>query len=337
MNDIPVVTAPVAAPQANDAALDVSFASLFGGGQQDVMPTTSAPNTPEAPPIATTADPSVQPDGQPQPQSPSATLPQAFELKTKTGTVYKSMDDAVHGIEHKDTLIAQLRQFAMERTGVDPLTGQPTVQPQFQPQQMQQQQQMPQGQGQQGAEGYLKNPPKYFQDLYAAYEQNNPDAYFAVQQRLIEEKMQSEYAPYVGMIMDQTRTNAVQKTANEVKDFGQFYNSNSYQETLQKFPALANAISVSENNVQYVHQLGDLYKMVHQLHQAATLPELIKQQQAAISPQLQQVRPTIQSSQITPPQIMSVPRNPNLTQDDQRRAVIDAFEKSGKADAHWRK
>jgi hypothetical protein len=316
-----------------DTGLDVPFAQLFGGEPQNVTPTTSAPTTPETPQAPTTPDPSAiqTPDQQTPVTNTSEQLSQAFELKTKTGTVYKSMDDAVQGIEHKDTLISQLRQFAMERTGIDPLTGQPVA-----PQQPYlQHQQQPQVQPQQ-QQGYLNNPQQYFQDLYQAYQNNNPEAYFAAQQRLIEEKLQAEYAPYVGMLMEQSKTNAVAKVTNEVQDFGKFYNSNSYRETLQKFPALANAIAVSENNAQYVGQLGDLYKMVHQLHQAATLPELIKQQQqAAIPPQ--QVRPTTQTTAITPPQTMSVPRNPNLTNADQRRAVIEAFENSGKADATWRK
>jgi hypothetical protein len=328
------------APSATDAGLDVPFAQLFGGGPQDVTPTTSAPTTPETPQVTATADP-IAPQTQdgPAPQSTSQSLPQAFELKTKTGTVYKSMDDAVSGIEHKDTLISQLRQFAMERTGIDPLTGQP-VAPQVpyphQPQMQQPQQMQPQmGQPQQ-PQGYLNNPQQYFSDLYEAYSNNDPQKYFATQQRLIEEQTQAQYAPYIGMLMEQSKTNAVAKVGNEVKDFGQFYGSNAYRETLQKFPALANAISVSENNAQYVHQLGDLYKMVHQLHQAATLPELIKQQQAAIPPQ-QPVRPTTQATHVTPPQQIAVPRNPNLTDDSQRRAVIEAFEKSGKADAQWRR
>jgi hypothetical protein len=334
---------PAPAPTPVDTGLDIPFSQLFGGGPQDVTPTTSAPITPDTPQVPPTSDPAPaqQVDQQTPAPNTSQSLPQAFELKTKTGTVYKSVEDAVTGIEHKDTLISQLRQFAIERTGVDPLTGQP-VQPQpplqqFQPQMQQPQQMQPQPQGQQQQpQAYLSNPQQYFQDLYKAYADNDPQAYFATQQKLIEEKMHSEYAPYIGMLMEQTKTNAVTKVSNEVKDFGNFYNSNSYKETLQKFPALANAITVSENNAQYVHQLGDLYKMVHQLHQAATLPELIRQQQAAIPPQ-QPVRPTTQPTAITPPQTMTVPRNPNLTDADQRKAVIEAFEKSGKADATWRR
>lgn len=335
---MPEPISPVPVAPASDTGLDVSFAQLFGGGQPDITPTTSAPITPENPLTPPTSDPNVQPlVQQPPVVNSSDQLSQAFELATSTGTIYKSKEDAVKGIEHKDTLISQLRQFAMERTGIDPLTGQP-VQQQFQQPQMQQPQQMqPQ---QQQPQGYLNNPQQYFQDLYQAYANNDPQGYFAAQQRLIQEQTQSQmeqqYAPYIGILMEQSKSNAVAKVSGEVADFNKFHGSNSYRETLQKFPALAQAISVSENNIQYAPQLGDLYKMVHQLHQAATLPELIKQQQAAISPQLP-VRPTTQSTSIMPPQTVSIPRNPNLTDSDQRKAVIEAFERSGKADATWRK
>jgi hypothetical protein len=77
--------------------------------------------------------------------------------------------------------------------------------------------------------------------------------------------------------------------------------------------------------------------MVYQLHQAATLPELIKQQQQAATSSQQAVRPTTQATQIAPPQTVSVPRNPNLTNAEHRRAVIEAFENSGKADIVWRR
>jgi predicted restriction endonuclease len=325
---------PTPAPT-NDAMLDVSFASLFGGEQSNVPPTTSAPTPPETPqaqPLQN-ADPAPQPQIQPTQPDTSQTLPQAFELKTKTGTVYKSMDDAVTGIEHKDTLISQLRQFAIERTGIDPLTGQPLA-PQMQ--QMQQPQTGLQQQQPQGAEGYLKNPQKYFQDLYSAYANNDPNAYFATQQKLIEEKMNDAYAPFVSVLMEQSKTNAISKVSNEINDFGKFYNSNAWKDTLQKFPSLANAIAVSESDIQYNQQLNDLYKMVYQLHQAAQLPELIRQQAQAAQPP-QTVRPTTQPTSVTPPQTMTVPRNPNLVDANQRKAVIDAFESSGKADAVWRK
>jgi len=325
---------PTPAPLANDSGLDVSFATLFGGGQPDILPTTSAPTTPETPQVASPSDPAPVQQADQQTPSTSQSLPQAFELKTKTGTVYKSIEDAVSGIEHKDTLISQLRQFAVERTGIDPLTGQPVAQ---QPQFPSQPQLQPQGNGQvQQPKGYVNNPQQYFQDLYQAYANNDPNAYFATQQRLIEEQTQAQYAPYIGMLMEQSKTSAVAKVSNELPGFDKFHNSNSFKETLQAHPSLANAIAVSESNAQYRHQLEDLYKMSFQLHQARTLPELIKQQQAAIPPQ-QPVRPTTQQTQLSPPQTITVPRNPNLTDANQRKAVIEAFEQSGKADVTWRK
>jgi hypothetical protein len=321
-------------PQAPTAdLLDVPFSQLFGAAEQNVSPTTAAPQAPETP-QATPAPSADQPQATPAPatapQSTSQTLPQAFELKTRTGTVYRSIEDAVTGIEHKDTLINQLRNFALERTGVDPLTGQQIV-PQPQYQQMQ-----PQGQQMQNApNNYLQNPDKYFQDLYSAYTNNDPKSYFATQQKLIDEKLEANYAPVMPVLQQFAKNSAVDQVNNALPEFRNFFNSPNYRDTLQAFPALAQAIAVSENKFEYAQQLPDLYKMVYQLNQARTLPELIKQQQAAIPPQ-PAPRPTAAPTHVAPPQTATIPRNANLTDADARKTVIEAFERSGKADMRWK-
>src|SRR5271166_655933 len=61
---------------------------------------------------------------EPAPQTPEVAPaePSRFELKTKTGTVYKTAEDAVKGIETKDRTIEQLRSMIAAVTGEDPLS-----------------------------------------------------------------------------------------------------------------------------------------------------------------------------------------------------------------------
>jgi hypothetical protein len=187
-------------------------------------------------------------------------------------------------------------------------------------------------------DSYLQNPQKYFQDLYAAYQSNDPNKYFAVQQQLIEEKTMAQFAPVIPVIQNFARQGSVDQVAATVPDFKGFYGSQGYQETLQQFPALAQAIQVSEQNLNYSHQLPDLYKMVYSLHQANKLPELIRQQQqsAPIPPQVAQQPRTATPSQMTPPPQVPISRNTNLTDANARKSIIEQFENAGKADQPWK-
>lgn len=330
-------------PSTNDA-LDMSFSQLFGGGNDVNLQPTTAPSTdpnPQPSPVVAqppqvAPQPPLQPQGDPQPQQPS--VQQQFELKTKTGTVYKSVDDAVKGIEHKDALISQLRRTVIEATGVDPLTGQPIEQdPMAQFQNQFGQPQIPgmQPQQQQPETSYLQDPQKYFQDLYAAYQSNDPQKYFAVQQRLIEEKTQAQFAPVVPVIQNFVKQGAVDAVSNELPEFRKFYGSQAWNETLQAYPTLAIGIANAQQNFQLANQLPDLYKVVYTLHQAKTLPDLLRQQPPVANPQ-QPVRPTATPSTQAPPPAPSFSQNTNLTDDSARKAVIEAFEKSGRADARWK-
>src|SRR5690348_16003975 len=109
--------APAAAPPSAPATTpveDINWAELFPTDPGARVPTQPATATPPATPPA--AQPPVTPPPTPE------------FLKTSTGTVYKSADEAIKGIEHKDTLIEQLRQRYILERGIDPITNQP-VQP----------------------------------------------------------------------------------------------------------------------------------------------------------------------------------------------------------------
>src|SRR5882762_2477743 len=82
-------------------------------------------------------------------------------LKTATGTVYKSVEDAVKGVEHKDALIAQLRQELSDKTGRDPLKRETVTNG--------------------GPKNYLEDKDTYFKDLSSAVEAKDPEKYMEVQ------------------------------------------------------------------------------------------------------------------------------------------------------------
>src|SRR5438105_3686875 len=74
----------------------------------------------------TQAPPTTQPATTPAaPAAPAASAPPPENfISTSTGTVYKTRDEAVKGLEHKDQLIEKLRKDHIEKFGVDPITGQ---------------------------------------------------------------------------------------------------------------------------------------------------------------------------------------------------------------------
>ncbi len=56
-----------------------------------------------------------------EPAAPQAPAAEQYFLKTATGTVYKSAEDAIRGTEEKDRVIQQLREKIAQSEGQDPL------------------------------------------------------------------------------------------------------------------------------------------------------------------------------------------------------------------------
>lgn len=266
---------------------DLSFDDLFppDGAQTTVTP-------PAAP------DPQVQPD---------------YFLKTSTGTVYKTAEEAAQGIAHKDALLEKLRQREISRTGVDPLTEKQVSAPKDPVQPV----------------NYLQDKKRYFSDLKAAVDGNNEEAYLNAQTKLVFDALESTgLAP---VITSFAKSQAVEKVSNEIKDFRTFRESPDYNESVGKFQILQQAIEQAENNTALYAQLPELYQIAYYVSRGVKLPEIVK---ATPTPQATQPsRPSLSQSTLTPPSAMAPQEG--LRTSEGRKAIISRMESQGIGDMKW--
>lgn len=222
-------------------------------------------------------------------------------LKTSTGTVYKTAEDAAKGVEHKDQLIAQLRQQLNDTTGRDPLKkSEPT-----------------------GPKNYLDDKDGYFRDLSKAVEDRNPEKYMEVQSKFVLDTL----APLGPAISNLVRTSALDSLEKEIPDIRKFANSDDYAKTLEQYPLLKGAIQMAENNPAASNQLPEFYKMVYNVNRGTRLPEIVEQARNTGAPQ--STRPTVSSTVPSPPSSSGSNAAPSLDSKEGRRAIIEQQERSG--------
>jgi|SwirhisoilCB2_FD_contig_41_15778550_length_1930_multi_4_in_0_out_0_1 hypothetical protein len=242
---------------------DIPFDQLFGTAPEASFSSANPPTEPQA----TT------------PAEPPATTPSApeFVLKTRTGTVYKTIEDAARGVEEKDTLIQQLRDKLKTVTGSDPLRApEPVAQPR----------------------SYLSDPTRFADDLAGAAKTGDAAKYRDTLVGLMEEY----FGPAKPLISEFARSRATEAARAEYKDFDTFRSSENFNKTLERNPSLAYAIKVAEENIGFSHQLPELYRLVYESDLARRMPELV---QAANKPQATAApttttRPVLNTSSLTP-------------------------------------
>jgi hypothetical protein len=257
----------------------------------------------------TTTEPTAN---QPQSTAPVTTQTPEPVIKTKTGTVYKTIEDAVSGIEHKDALIAQLREQAKQTTGRDPLAARPPV---TQPS---------------GPKSYLEDEDQYFADIAEAVTNKNTKAYMQAQQKLTWDIL----GPLAPTITSLARANAEQIVSRDIPEFKGFRNSEQYTQLEQESPLLADAIRSAEMNPQASSQLPELYRVAYLASQGRRVPELL-QSVRTDNPSVQP-RPTVHSTQVSPPVVTGIPVSPpSLDSREGRKALIDRMEGQGIGNLKW--
>lgn len=283
---------------------DIPFDQLFGND-----PDTSSTAGPANPTAATQTTTTAQPAA----ASPTQPTTPTWELRNSDGTInYRSPEAAIQGIEHKDTIIQQLRDKYKAVTGQDPLKPQPV-----EPQQV----------------SYLQDPNKFAEDLAAAAKEGNAQKYTQTQIKLFDEYL----GPVKPLIQEFARTRAQAQVTSEIKEFEPFRISEDFKKTLERNPALANAIQGAEANPQYYGQLPELYRLAYQSHVASRVPELVQAAQQAAATQT--ARPT----QTTTTTSTLAPGAPTTNQSDQellrskegRAEIKKRFESSGILDRDW--
>lgn len=249
----------------------------------------------------TTVEPQPNPPVTQQPTTPVATEP---VIKTKTGTIYKSIGDAVEGIEHKDALIAQLREQVKQNTGNDPLNARrptPVV-----------------------SDNYIENHDKYIADINDAIEKKDTKRYMEIEQK----KIWDALGPLAPTITALSRANAERVVSSELPEFSGFLASEQYQALSTQSPLLAEAIRSAELNPAQSQQLPELYKIAYLSSQGRRVPELI--QSARTNTPVVQPRPTVHSTPVSAPALTGVATvAPSLDTKEGRKALIDNAERTG--------
>jgi hypothetical protein len=262
------------------------------------------------------------------PTEPAKTEPQATSTPTANEpflqgkvSVYNTREDAIKSLDEKDDKIEFLRNFAIDKTGVDPFKN-TTVQPRA-----------PQT-SQVNNDSYVNNPKKYVEDLAKAWESGDPQAYTRIQNRLIQENLSQVLQPFLPTIQQSVRTSAIEATAKQVKDFSStFFESPEYKTVMAENKILANAIENAENMIEFKDQLPELYRLAHAMVQNKKVPELLKAAQTVTTQpttsqiSTTQVRPTASPSTMNPPTPVS---STNWKTDPEaRKAYIDRMKNGG--------
>lgn len=260
------------------------------------------------------------PEGnQPQPQAaPSQPEPQAtptqpeedFFLKAGQ-SVYKTAEDAKHGIEHKDNLIARYRSYLAQQ-GVDPDNLTSTRQPEPQPE----------PQAQSSPYKYLNNSKRLFEDLAKAASKGDADSYARTLGEYLDERMNAQYEPVKPLLAEVARQRAVRQLSGEVQGFDQFLGSNDYRETLDKLPVLKDAITRAEADINAAPVLDQMYRIVYLVNRG------LKPAQPQAAPQPTQptpaARPTTAPSTMTPPAPSVDTRNWATSTEARKQLIRDA-------------
>jgi len=267
---------------------------------------------------------------EPAPQTVQTSTPEPVwrELKTKTGTVYKTYEDTIKGIETKDTTIEQLRSMIAAVTGEDPLSKagiKPGV-----------------TNAPQKPVSYLQDDVRFAQDLTQAADmgQKTGDwkAYRNTMGQFVYEVVQSAVGPYMPVVQNVGKQQALESVSKEVPDFRNFYGSQDYQKVLEQRPKLAGYIKTLEGNPTMQEDLAEQYRDVWNEHQVHKLAELASKP----TPQTPNPTPRTPLQSRSTPDFKQEPNDgmrrtqpqskPTLATKEGRKLLIEEMERKGLAD-----
>lgn len=236
------------------------------------------------------------------PQAPPQTPPAPF-LKTATGTVYNSVEDAIRGTEEKDRIIAQLRATKAAELGADPLKRQPEP----------------------------EDPKKVlFQRLAKAAQEGDYSTYVDTLSQVTQQTL-APYAPYIAEV---GREKVIRTAAIENPALREFVGGAEYQAVMERRPRLAEAIRNAEMNPDYVGQLEEFYSLAYSDAVSHRAPAVV------VAPATPNPRPTL--SQTTPTPQPPLPgggyiNEQQLYSREGRKAILENGRARGLVDADWGK
>ncbi len=262
-------------------------------------------------PVETAPQPPPQQNPPQVPQSqPEPTRPE-FVLETRTGTRYRTADEAARGIEEKDRLIENLRRAVSSLSGVDPLNNRPVSQT---------------------PQSYAANPQRYIEDMAEAAARKDWNRYAQIQAQFISEIQAANISPYMPVIQEVGKLRALEQVSAEIAEFRRFYGSAEYAKVLEQNPELQEAIVVCETDPQYAPRLAGLYRTVWRIY-LGTVPQQTIQQQPSQPAPSPQPRPTMTATQLPPPQPQGQSLGRSVSElmrtSQGRKQLISEYERKG--------
>lgn len=250
---------------------------------------------PEAPPQV--AAPAPEP-------APVQDAAQQYFLKTSTGTVYNTADDAARGVEEKDRVIAELRSRIKESEGRDPLKRNPPAPSSIDP-----------------AEAF-------FDEMAKAASSGDKKGYIQAFSKVTE----SVLAPYAPLLNEVAKERAIRLAEQRTAGVRDFYGSDAFRQITERVPVLKTAIEQLESDPRAGQaQLDQILELAKLASDGLRVPELARAQaQHAPAPAQSIPRPTLQSSTPTP-----TPLNRTAYRSDDerlysregRQEIIDRFKR----------
>lgn len=246
---------------------------------------------PQQPAQAQQPPQAAQPEAQPAQVAPPAPQPQVQQpvgpfLRTATGTVYNTPEDAVRGTEEKDRIIQRLREDYVRQTGVDPITGQSASQRQAQERKKQ-----------------------LYDMSLKALAGGDPEKFYEAQAAIAADVLNSTLAPIVPAFSNMAKASALSTASRSNPEMSKFVGSQEYTTALAARPKLQMAIQRAESEPGLSQDLPDLYQMAYDVHTAlrASSPGQVAPQQHFANQQPQPSQQFQQPAQ-APAQYLSQPQ-----------------------------
>lgn len=246
------------------------------------------------------ADPSPEPPAQvPSPAQPSRPFLSAGQ------TVYNTADEAARGVQHKDAIIAKLREEIKKHTGVDPITGKAISSPVS------------------GTPTEEKLFDRVVKAVDIARQTGDTSLYEKAMSEFVDKRVNEVLAPYAPVIVDTAKERAVSSVAATKPGIREFLSSETYKAGKETLPSLYQAIANAEADPRFAWQLPELYSIVFDVNlgrRASSAP-------ADAPPATPSQRPTLTPSTPAPP--TQGVAAPDLRSVEGLRAYIKEMEQRG--------
>lgn len=212
----------------------------------------------EQTPSETPAEPQTPPT-ETAPQVPEPQRAPEPYLRTSTGTVYYTPEDAQRGVEEKDRRFESMREWAIAHTGIDPITNRPV---RFSPQEEE--------------PNYATDPDKFYADLAVANNANNGKGDARKFAGVLQKWQQDSLAPYMPIMQQSAKAIAVQNLSRSIPDLPQFLESPEYRQYLEDRPIVKNAIVGGEGDPRQASALQEIYQVAYEAAHGRNLSGLIQ-------------------------------------------------------------